>query len=301
MALYYSVPFRGFSGNTYPYTHPASASDPTLAWWDGTGGYFGDEGGPTDFSSVSGTNDSYTVSWAVSGHHWTHRYLSDGAYDGGGCAHVIFRSGHAQFNSGWVFNGSNMKSWATGDVVYVRFRIRYDDVWRWDGESTMQNKMVDWGAESGGGNRVIFMNEMPHTGDVCTIPSATYGTSTYGGFSLKQGIGGSIGDNFCTPGLVVTYGTWYHIQLAVQTSASGTGFHKVWINNNSAGSPSASWLNQNIGVSSWNDSWEFGGFMSETCSRDQGFRYSHLEVGDSFDANWYPDAPASPGRLLFVR
>lgn len=291
MAIYLRVPFNNFSAGSYPYTHPDAGSDPNFDWHTGDG----------SSSTINGTADSYTVTWSGADE-WAHRYLSNGGYDGGGCAHIVQRSGRDQYQLGWVFSGGAMKTWSIGAIAYFRFRMRFDTIWRWDGEATMQNKLLDWGAESGGGNRVILMNECPHTGDVCTIPSSTY-SSDFGGFSLKQGIGGEIGQNLCTPGYPVTFGTWYHIQGCVQSSNSSTGHHKLWINNNDFSNPTAQWLNRNIGVADWGDSWDMGGFISETPSRDQGWRYQHLEIGDSFDASWFPggsEPPSSP-RVFGVR
>lgn len=288
MAILMSAPFRSYtgSGSGYAYTYPGALDDPEFWWFLPDGG---SQSTIPAFSSVSGGADAYTVTWST-GHHFTHRYLASGGYGGGGCAHMIMRAGNDQYDMGWFISGGNMKNWTQGDTVFLRFRMRFDGLYRWDGEPSMQMKAFDWGQESGGGNRVIVMNECPADfGAICKLDDRIYTDGTHGGWSAKQGIGGEEPSPLCTPGLPVTHSTWNHYQVEIKTSASGAGYMKFWIDNNTYGSPSSQWLNRTLGVAGWTDSWNLGGgFMSETPDRDQGFMINDLEIGDSFDASWFP-------------
>jgi len=236
-------------------------------------------------------------------------YLPTGGYDNSPAIQIIANQGNEQFRLGWYWNGTRPgANWDWNDTVYVRFRIRFDDTYRWDGTGSQQNKMVDFGG-SDEISRVILHNERPGTTSPCTLnyaggtsyTPADYGLTTgafdsgeWGSFAIKRGI-----TETCTPPVAVTYGTWYHIQLAVKvSSASGVsdGEFRLWINNNNQTGPSTELLNIQQGVSDWNNSWDFGGYWTHANTiRDQGWRVDDFEVSEQFDPNWSPaSAVAAP-------
>ena len=80
-------------------------------------------------------------------------------WSGQGSRLTVLR-GERQFDFGWY--GSTGREWSAGDVMYVRFRVRFDDNWRWDGSGSQQNKMFDLGVGGSGESRVILHQEKPH-------------------------------------------------------------------------------------------------------------------------------------------
>lgn len=194
---------------------------------------------------------------------------------------LITLNGRRQYNSGWVFDPAPSDGWQNGDIVYVRFRVKYDANFRWDGAGSMQNKMVDFGT-SDRGSRVILHQERPHSTTACGLPDSYY--PNYGALSVKKNIGEP-----CTPPVPITYDTWYHVQFAVQsstTSSSGDGYFKLWVNNNDFNNPSSQVFNVNITTDDWNSSWDFGGFITDAPARDQGFIVDDFQVATTFDPNW---------------
>ncbi len=244
---------------------------------------------------------------------YTHTYNSAGGFNGTGGAHLVMHQGRDQFRSGWYWDGAKPGGgWTWNDTVYIRFRIRFDDNYRWDGTGSQQNKMIDFGGDSG--SRVIFHNERPRPTTPCGLnyvdytqsgnpvyntpadyglPANAFDTGEWGGFSLKNGI-----DFPCTKPVIVTHGQWYHVQFAVKvSSAAGVndGFFKVWLNNNNATAPSSQTLNIVRELMDWNSSWDFGGYWTNNNGlRDQGWVVDDFQVATTFDPNWYPGGTVTP-------
>ena len=229
-----------------------------------------------------------------------------GGFDGSQAAHLVMRAGADQFQQGWLFDGARPGGgWTYGDTVFIRFRIRFDDNYRWDGVGSQQNKMIDFGG--GADSRVILHNERPRPTTPCSLnyvdyeqpgnpvfytpadfgmPDGAFDTGEWGFFSLKNGI-----DFPCTPPIPVTYGRWYHVQLAVRlSSAAGAsdGFFKLWIDNNDADHPSSQVLDIVRELAEWNTSWDVGGYWTNhNPHRDQGWVIDDFYVSDGFDPNWH--------------
>jgi hypothetical protein len=205
-------------------------------------------------------------------------------------ARLVTFASRSQYNAGWYFHNGNLKSggWRDGDTIYVRMRVRYDDNFRWDGAGSMQNKMVDFGMGGSGASRVILHQESPHQTTPCGLPVSD--RPNFGSLSLKIGITFT-----CTPPVRITFGQWYHVQFAVQSSHGTTrdGHFKIWVNNNDAGAPSSQLLNiavptTNGGVNYWNGSMAFGGYITDAPLRNQGWVMDDFQVSDTFSPNWYP-------------
>ena len=134
-----------------------------------------------------------------------------------------------------------------------------------------------WSILGAGAGRVILHQEKPHSTTPCGLADSYY--PNHGGFSVKIGI-----TNICTPAVPITYGQWYHVQFAVQTGSNAS--FRLWVNNNNLSSPSSVKTGFSMTTEQWNDSWDFGGFITDSPSRDQGFVVDDFQVGLSFDPNW---------------
>lgn len=200
-------------------------------------------------------------------------------------ARIIERAGAQQYNLGWY--QAPMHSWSAGDVLYARFRIKFDSNWRWDGDGSMQNKMLDIGVGGNGESRMILHQEREHTTTPCGLTSVS---SAWGAFSMKKGI-----TSTCTPPVPITINHWYHVQLAIRAKrSSNDGYFKLWVNNNDISNPSSQRNNVDIAATYWNDSWSFGGFITDAPIRDQGWVVDDFELADSFDPNWAPAGATLP-------
>ena len=227
--------------------------------------------------------------WSFGGRHddpqWTESVLPTGGWNGTRGVQLSAAQGQEQFSLGWYWPGNRAGSWSTGNLAVVRFRIKFDPTYRWDGAGSQQNKMFEFGAAP---DRIILHNERPHSTTHCGLSPTTYRDGTVGAFTIKSGI-----NTPCTPSVPVTFGVWYHVQLAIQSGSNGS--YKLWINNNSASSPSAQVSGFSRGVNGWNDSWQWGGFWTDTVSaRTSRWVVDDFEVGRTFDPEWYPGGTTSP-------
>jgi hypothetical protein len=232
---------------------------------------------------VSFDSTPYNLEGQYSTGPWSLSHLTTGGWSGSGAPHLVHASGASQYNMGWYFSGNRASghTWVTGDTVYLRFRIRYDDDWRWDGAGSMQNKMIDFGM-GGVSSRVILHQERPHPTTPCGLDPTLY-DSRWGSLSLKVGI-----TYTCTPPVAITYGRWHHVQLAVKSGSSATASFKLWVDNNNAASPSSQRSGFTLTAEEWNNSWTFGGFMSDPPIRTSGFVVDDFEVALTFDPQWNP-------------
>jgi len=253
----------------------------------------------SDFNNGSSPY-SFARAYANGGQYSESR-VAAGGWNGTGGTHLEHVANQRQYNLGWYFSGRNIRTsnglpeWRVGDIVYVRLRLRYDDDWRWDGEGGMSNKMIDFGMGGDGSGRIIMRQTKPST-TTCAPNPATYGPSN-GGITVGIGI-----TYTCTPAAIITYGRWHHVQFAVQTSASNTGYIKVWVDNNDFNNPTSEIRGLTISnVAGWNDSWTVGGFMTDAPVRTSGFVMDDFEVATAFDPNWAsgvstPPPDPGPGR-----
>lgn len=196
--------------------------------------------------------------------------------------------GRDQFNLGWY--GPTGRNWSAGETIFVRFRIRFDNNWRWDGTGSQQNKIFDLGVGGNGESRVILHEEKPHSTTPCGLPPG-FGGGNWGALSLKKGI-----TEQCTAPVPITHSRWHHVQLALRASAPGqsNGFFKLWVDNNNFGQPSSQRTNTTATATHW-DGYGFGGFWTDrNNNRDQGFVVDDFQIATDFDANW-AQGSESPG------
>lgn len=237
-------------------------------------------------------------------------FVANGGFDGSGASHMLMLRDRYGFRTGWEWNGTKPGGWNWNDTVYVRFRIRFDDNFRWDGSGSQQNKMIDFG---GINSRVILHNERPRPVTPCGLnyvdysqpgnpvyntpedfglPAGAFDNGDWGSFSVKQGI-----SEPCTPPVIVTHGRWYHVQFAVRVSSAAgrpDGHFKIWLNNNNFSAPSSQVFNVLQELHEWNTSWDMGGYWSEENPyRNQGWVIDDFQVATTFDPAWYPGATAS--------
>ncbi len=80
-------------------------------------------------------------------------------------------------------------------------------------------------------------------------------------------------------------GTAYNVQVEAVSGASGS--LRIWVNNNTYGSPNAESLGLSMGAATW-DQFGFGYYSNRmiTSSGSFGLEYWAAEVGTTFDASW---------------
>lgn len=121
-----------------------------------------------------------------------------------------------------------------------------------------------------------------------------------GSFSAHVNIGWD-----CAPGVLVTHAGgvelppqhvgaapqdgWYHLQFALRSGLDGSAQFRIWANNNDFAQPSSQRTDFDLQVVGWDDTVNFGGYWGVATPNTMGFVVDDLEVGDGFDAGWYPD------------
>jgi hypothetical protein len=108
----------------------------------------------------------------------------------------------------------------------------------------------------------------------------------------------------CAPGVLVTHAGgvdlppqhvgaapqdgWYHLQFALRSGVDGTARFRIWANNNDVDAPSSERNDFDLQILGWDSSVDFGGYWGVATENEMGFIVDDLEVGDGFDAAWYP-------------
>jgi len=254
-------------------------------------------------SSVNGFEGRFNE-----GSNYTESWSANSGYNGSGGSRLVMMQNREQFTMGWFFDGTKPgAAWTWNDIAYVRFRIRFDDDYRWDGTGSQQNKLLDFGGDD---SRVILHNERDRPTTPCGLknidysqpgqpvsnteadyglPAGAFDNGNWGSLALKRGI-----NEPCTPPVIVSHGVWYHVQLAVKISSAANrsdGYFKLWLNNNDIQNPSTQILNIVQGLLDWNNSWTFGGYWTNANQfRNQGWIVDDFQMGDQFDSNWAPDS-----------
>lgn len=205
-------------------------------------------------------------------------HLPSGGWNGSGAGHLRVLAGREQYNLGWVVSPLERK-FTPGDSVYLRFRIRYDDDYRWDAGNP-QNKLILMGTTRTTPNsRILVFQNGPSDSFGCTLGQVDYlkGTGPFAwatperfGMSARRWTDGSIAGQFgsiepyvniswignCAPPALVTYGNhpkppvpgpssakpvdgWYHFQIYAESGPAGRGGFKQWVNNNDQAAPTS--------------------------------------------------------------
>jgi hypothetical protein len=228
----------------------------------------------SDFNTP-GSNNSYGFEgapWAENGN-YARTHLATGGWNGSGAGHIRLLAGREQYNLGWSIAPLG-RSFAIGDTVYIRFRIRYDDSYRWapDGGRGGKNKFILMGQTGTSPNsRIIIYQSNPNDSQGCTLGQVDYinntgpfpwATTQYFGLSgswfasPNQPNFGSIepyvninGQGNCAPPALVTYGNRASPPAPGPNSATPVnGWYHVQIQATSGGAGQGGfrmWVNNN--------------------------------------------------------
>jgi hypothetical protein len=205
-------------------------------------------------------------------------HLPTGGWKGSGAGHLQALAGREQYNLGWVVSPLK-RTFASGDGFYLRFRIRYDDDYRWDAGNP-QNKLIMMGTTRTTPNsRIIVFQNGPNDSFGCTLGQVDYlngsgpfrwAEPSHFGVPARRWTDGAIAGHYgsiepyvniswignCAPPALVTYGNnpkppvpgpnsaapvdgWYHFQVYAQSGEPGKGAFRQWVNNNTYGKPTS--------------------------------------------------------------
>jgi hypothetical protein len=215
---------------------------------------------------------------------WSVTHLSNGGWNGSGAPRLVMRAGQTQYGLGWWTPSLN-RSFAMGDGVYLRFRIKYDEGMR-DNEN-WGNKFIMMGNTGVTPNsRIIVYMQTVSESHGCSLGMRDWNTSgnpvyqwalpSYFGISSATSFLTSSLRSYswsiapyvnigwdCAPPIFQTTPSnpvngrpgpsnsamasdgWYHVQVYAQSGNAGGGQFKVWANNNNFSSPTS----QRIGFS----------------------------------------------------
>jgi hypothetical protein len=249
-------------------------------------------------------------------------HLAAGGWNNSGAAQVRMLAGHSQYAVGWVTPTLNQPV-AMGGGVYIRFRIRFDDDFRWN---NAKNKFILMGQTGTSPNsRVILYQSGPSDSMGCSLGMMDYNgtgrmyswaTPSYFGLSGTSWQEASLSGRYgsispyvniswsCGPPALVTYGNnsiapapgpnsarpsngWYHFQVYAQSGAPGQGAFRMWVNNNTLSAPTSQQigLQEGLGVTNWPNA-AIGGYVDDPPAADVGYRIDDFEIGPTFDPNW---------------
>ncbi len=248
---------------------------------------------------------------------YTSTHLPNGAHDGTAAHHFLIYRGQDSVDGdeprwegrvGWGLDkGMQSEDWENGDVARIRFRVRFDDNFRWDSPNGQQNKFL---VIPSGDYRFLLLNEgntgqhawgpylegyNPHTDTVYdeafySLPEGTF-SQDWGTFTMSQGINWPYTDP-----IPVTYGVWYHVQMFIRTGESGS--YEIFVNTNDPDETRRTHhaLRDNLNIplptpNDWNLNWQLGSYVDSGTIRDQGWRLTDVAIDkvDEFDADWYPE------------
>jgi hypothetical protein len=262
---------------------------------------------------------------------WRSEHLPNGGWDGSGAARVVQLAGRPQYTLGWTTRPFN-HSFAMGDGVYIRFRIRFDDTYRWSGTHL---KFMLMGQSAGSPNsRINLYLNSPNDSQGCSLGMVDYtGTNrtfpwaTPGHFGLPhndwsdsaiRGRYGSIAPYVniswsCGHPALMSHGNnasapppgpnssrpengWYHFQVYARSGAPGQAEFRTWVNNNNFNAPTAQRANlqEGLGVLGWSGGITVGASAEDGPPIDLGYVIDDLEVGLTFDPNWSRSGGSTP-------
>lgn len=227
------------------------------------------------------------------GSNWSRDFPATGGYNNTPGLHITFNAGFEQYDSGYSA-GIGSCSFGTNDDIFIRFWIKYDSNYRWNGDGSMQDKMVIFG-DNDTDSRFILMNERNNSSRPCSPPDSI--TSEQGSFSLMKNIGTDPGPSNidCTPYYLMTHSTEYYIQYEVDAAED---MLRLWVNNNDQNNPTRSYHGSGYNLGTDVNEIKMGGFMSDTPLVSAGKVWDNFTVATDFDPNWSeaggdPEPPAS--------
>jgi hypothetical protein len=285
------------------------------------------------YTRMDFNSSSYNAAYSYPEDGWHADHLPTGGWNGTGGAHVVMHAGATQYNFGWVTQGLG-RSFAIGDSVYIRFRIKYDENMR--ASTAWGNKFIMMGNTGTSPNsRIIVYMNPPHDSRGCTLGFTQNGSNpawavpSYYGISVSgnsffnsnvQSMVWSLAPHVnigweCAPPVLQTVPSnplgarpgssgsaaasngWYHIQIYAQSGGPGQGAFKTWANNNNGGAPTSQQIGlpNGLGVNGWQNGASFGGYMdNNTPTTNLGYTIDDFEIGGTFDSSWYPGGGGTP-------
>jgi hypothetical protein len=244
----------------------------------------------SDFNTP-GPNRYYGFEWVrPENGNWTLTHLPTGGHDGSGAAQVRLLGGREQYNLGWNIPPLN-HPFVLGDSVFIRFRIRFDDDYRWRDRGG-KNKFVLFGNAGPPQSRMIVYQNPPNDSLGCTLGQIDYRTNTgpfpwattsyfgltgswltspnYGNYGSMEPYVNINWIGNCAPPSLVTYGSnpaapipapggarpvngWYHFQIQATSGPAGGGAYRVWVNSNAQAQPTSAQIGlvDGLGISGW--------------------------------------------------
>jgi hypothetical protein len=246
----------------------SSGASPNAGW--GTGAY-------TDQSTFTVTR------LATGGPSGQAAYRMTIDYDGGAA------NFGGQFNYGWRDTLASPSQPTYGATQYYRWRMKVD--------SGTNYQCRDW---ADGAAPVNCIDKMLLVNDGCTSDpcrpiltmESDYAAGTYVLIIQKDG-----GDEGTTPSY--QEGVWIDVQLRITWSSAlgvANGSYALWIDNNSAGSPTVSVPGIIINASNNPGYTRFGSFQNHGVSAAGTFAWTHADfrTGPSFDSAWDGAGGADP-------
>lgn len=199
-----------------------------------------------------------------------------------------------QFNWGWRAVLSNPSQPGNGDSQFYRWRMKMD--------AATNYRCRDW--EDGSEpvnciNKILLINDGCGT-SACRPIMTVESDRTAGNYQLvMQKDGGA--DQAKTP--FYEEGVWIDVQLEVRwssTNGAADGYYKLWIDNDTYASPTASATGIQLNVSDNPGYTRFGSYMNHGVASDGTYAWTHadFETGPTFDASW--DAGAQECSTYYV-
>jgi hypothetical protein len=236
-----------------------------------------------------------------------------GGWNGSPGARIIFMAGQTQCSQG--FYGMRSETWGQQETLYVRFRIRYDDSFRWTNATGNKLLLVGGGFGSTMLRRVNVEVNTPYSSapaspcingvnDGTGVSQADLASGRVGSLSIKQNV-----SNTCTQGFPIYAGRWYHVQMAFRAGLSENSEFRLWMDNNSYAAPTRIKTGTaGSGFSMESTYWysyELGYYLGNAQSVSAGYVIDDVQFARSFDPAWYPGGssgtPTAPNPPTAVR
>lgn len=178
--------------------------------------------------------------------------------------------------------------------LYVRFRMKTTEYLGAGGHSAGMKWFIFGGPGISGERRMIFWvrNGLAYSG----VGESLYGQG--GTLIANSVLDMTAGVSGNRANCLMPNAEWVHIQLAwAYTGASGGPYMRIYVNNNTIGSPDAehtAFTSDGMGgVWSYPEGWDTGHWADivstgSTSDRDAQIDFMDMEFGTSFDASWYP-------------
>lgn len=235
---------------------------------------------------------------------WQFRHFAKGGWNDRGFVRYtwwdwnVSRAGHQADQAGWTQAGSRFRpsgGWLPDAPYYLRFRIRVQSPIvpmvrndQCDGDTQM--KFFMWNNFTGRGTDRMIM--MLHAGSEGGGDDQQHTT-----IDVRAGVSGSAARTR------IPNREWVHVQVAWRWGAEGTGYQRIYINNNRLDKPTAENREFNdLDADGVSDTWAPGGptnldnqfFLggisnTGSCVRaDADLDLMDFELATSFDPTWYP-------------